>query len=101
MEKYETMFVLDAKNEDEASGIVEKIKQVLSASNVSIQSEQNYGHKEFTFEIAKKRDGFYYLLNFSSDPAAVVELRKEFEAEHQILRYLITKQAKKEVVNGA
>ena len=72
--KYETIFVLDAALEDEKiEAITEKFKALI-AENGTVESVDVWGKRKLAYPIDFKTEGYYVLVNFASNP--------EFPKEH-------------------
>lgn len=87
--KYETIFVVDAALEQEQiDSVVEKFKSLIEA-NATIDNIDVWGKKRLAYEINYKTEGYYVLVEFTSEPSFPAELDRVYGITEGILRSLI------------
>ena len=87
--KYETIFVVDASLEEEAiAGIVEKFKTLISNAG-EIESVDEWGKRRLAYPIDYKTEGYYVLVNFSAKPDFPLELERIYNITDGLLRSII------------
>lgn len=87
--KYETVMVLNTKLGDEGvKALVEKFSNLI-AENGTIDSVEEWGKRRLAYEINDEVDGYYYLINFTSDPQFPAELDRVYKITDGVLRTLI------------
>ncbi|MBQ3054109.1 MAG: 30S ribosomal protein S6 [Clostridia bacterium] len=87
--KYETIFVVDAALEQEQiDAVVEKFKSLIEA-NAQIDNIDVWGKKRLAYEINYKTEGYYVLVEFTSEPSFPAELERVYGITEGILRSLI------------
>lgn len=87
--KYETVFVVDAALEQEQiDSVVEKFKSLIEA-NATIDNIDVWGKKRLAYEINYKTEGYYVLVEFTSEPSFPAELDRVYGITEGILRSLI------------
>ena len=87
---YELVVVLDPDvSTEEQENLLAKIKKTISDGEGKISTLKDWGKKEFTFPIAKKRSGFYHVLNFSFPVSSTSSLKQRLNLEEKIVRYLL------------
>ncbi|MBQ3181443.1 MAG: 30S ribosomal protein S6 [Clostridia bacterium] len=93
--KYETIFVVDASLEEEAiAGIVEKFKTLISNAG-EIESVDEWGKRRLAYPIDFKTEGYYVLVNFSAKPDFPAELERIYNITDGLLRSIIIKKDEK------
>lgn len=93
--KYETIFVVDAALEEEAiKGVVEKFKTLISGAG-EIESVDEWGKRRLAYPIDYKTEGYYVLVNFSAKPDFPLELERIYNITDGILRSIIIKKEEK------
>lgn len=93
--KYETIFVVDASLEEEAiAGIVEKFKTLISQSG-EIESVDEWGKRRLAYPIDFKTEGYYVLVNFSAKADFPAELDRIYNITDGLLRSIIIKKDEK------
>ena len=87
--KYETVFVVDAALEQEQiDSVVEKFKSLIEA-NATIDNIDVWGKKRLAYEINYKTEGYYVLVEFTSESSFPAELERVYGITEGILRSLI------------
>lgn len=93
--KYETIFVVDASLEEEAiAGIVEKFKTLISNAG-EIESVDEWGKRRLAYPIDYKTEGYYVLVNFSAKADFPAELDRIYNITDGLLRSIIIKKDEK------
>lgn len=95
MRHYEAMYIVDAETTDEAlEPIIEKYKKVVTdgGGEVSDASKWEKGRRPLAYEIDKKREGMYVLMQFQSNESVPKELDRIFRINDEIMRHLIVRQ---------
>ena len=89
--KYELMAIVDAHlSQDDKDAIVKDVcDTVTKAKGNSVNTQIWFEKQKLSFEIKKKTEGTYYLINFEAPKASVASIRGELRLKEQLLRYLI------------
>lgn len=94
MRHYEAMYIIDSDTPDEdVDGVIEKYNKVVTdgGGTVSDSSRWEKGRRALAYEINKKREGTYILMQFEADNDTPKELDRIFRINDEIIRYLITR----------
>lgn len=68
MRKYETMIILNVElPEEERKNLVQNLSNVLKTNGAEKIEVNEWGKREFAYEIEKQKYGYYYVLNFEAD----------------------------------
>ena len=68
MNKYELALVVSAKVEDEVrDAVVEKAKSYIARYNGNVTEVEEWGKKKLAYEIQKKHEGFYFLIQYEEE----------------------------------
>jgi len=87
MRKYELMLILDPEmDERSVSTTVEKLLKVVPADGGTIDNVDVWGRRRFAYEINKKSEGFYVVIDLSAQPATVKELDRQLGLNESVLR---------------
>lgn len=90
---YETMIVLSAKlDEDATKALVEKFTGLI-AENGAIESVDEWGKRRLAYPIQKETEGYYVLINFTSGTEFPKELDRVYHITDGVLRTLIIRKA--------
>ena len=92
MNQYETVFIMTpVLSDQQMKETVEKFKGILVAAGAEIINEEEWGLKTLAYPIQKKSTGFYQLLEFKGEPAALAKLETAFRRDERVIRYLTVK----------
>lgn len=92
LKKYETVMVLStAITEEETATLVEKFKGLIE-KNGTVESVDEWGKRKLAYPIKDETDGYYVLINFSSEVDFPAELDRVYKITDGILRTLIIAQ---------
>lgn len=93
--KYETLFVIDAsKTEEETVALVDKFKSLIEKSG-TIESVDEWGRRRLAYPINDMAEGYYVLINFSAKADFPSELERVFGITDGILRSMVIKKDEK------
>ncbi len=91
MNKYETIFVIDASlSEEDINALTEKFKALIEA-NGTIDSVDVWGKRKLAYEINFKSEGYYVLVNFTSEAEFITELNRVYNITDGLLRTIVIK----------
>ena len=89
--KYETIFVLDAAlDEEKTNALTEKFKALI-AENGTVESVDVWGKRKLAYPIDFKNEGYYVLVNFTSAPEFPKELERIYGITDGVIRTLIVR----------
>ena len=87
--KYETIFVIDASlPEEQITALTDKFKAMIEA-NGKIESVDVWGKRRLAYPINYKTEGYYVLVNFSSEAEFVAELERVYNITDGMLRTIV------------
>ena len=86
---YETIMVLNTKlGEDGVKALIEKFIKLIT-DNGTIDSVDDWGKRRLAYEIEDETEGYYYLVNFTSNPSFPAELDRIYKITDGVLRSII------------
>ena len=87
MRHYEMMVILDPELEERtvAPSLDQFLNVVLQAGG-SVEKVDVWGNRRLSYEIAKKTEGIYAVVDMTSEPAAVKELDRQLNLTEVVLR---------------
>jgi small subunit ribosomal protein S6 len=92
LNQYETVFIATPVLSDaQFKEVVSKFNGLISANNVELIHEEDWGLKKLAYPIQKKSTGFYHLFEFKADPSFIEKLELEFRRDERIIRFLTFK----------
>lgn len=91
---YETIFIIDANLEEEkVKALTEKFTGLIAA-NGTVETVDEWGKRRFAYEIDDKTEGYYVLVDFTSDGDFPKELDRQYRITDGILRTIIIRKDK-------
>lgn len=90
MKSYEVMYIINASL-DEASktALMEEMHGVITSFKGTIDNVDDWGLKEFAYEIDDMRKGYYVVTNFSVDTEGLNEFNRLMRINNNIVRYMV------------
>ena len=90
--KYEIMVIFsnELNEADVEKSIESSITKKLKEVGGHITFEDYWGPKGFAYLINKQKWGYYWVAQFELDPQKISELRKEWNIDKEILRFIIS-----------
>ncbi len=85
MNSYELVFILKEDKEN----IFNNIKQMVVDLKGKIISQENWGKRNFAYEIKKNPSGYYFLWKINITKDKIQELKKKLDFNEDIIRYLL------------
>ncbi len=95
MRHYEAMFLVDAETaEEDLEPIIEKYKKVVTdgGGEVSSAGKWEKGRRPMAYEINKKREALYVLMQFQAAPEVPKELDRIFRISDDTFRHIVVRQ---------
>ena len=87
--KYETVFIVSSKRDEEATkAVIQKFKDLI-AENGTVDNVDEWGKRHLAYPINKETEGYYVLIDFTSVPAFTAELDRIYKITDGIIRSLI------------
>ncbi len=87
--KYETIFVIDASlPEEQITALTDKFKAMIEA-NGKLESVDVWGKRRLAYPINYKTEGYYVLVNFASEAEFVAELERVYNITDGLLRTIV------------
>lgn len=87
MRQYEVMVILSPELEERTvAPSLDKFLGVIRESGGSVEKVDVWGRRKLAYEIDKKGEGIYAVLDLQCEPAAVAELDRQLGLNEDILR---------------
>ncbi len=87
MRHYELMVILDPDLEERTvSPALDKFLNVVRKGGGSIENVNIWGRRKLAYEIKKRSEGIYAVVDLTSDPALAKELDRQLTLNEAILR---------------
>lgn len=93
MRKYEIMYIIRPNIEEEAKkALVERFNGILTENGAEITEVKEWGKRRLAYEINDFREGFYMILNVTSNNEAIDEFSRLARINEDILRHIVIKE---------
>lgn len=100
MKKYELIFVTDASLElDVINDAVAKFTDLVK-NNATIVEATNWGKRKLAYEVNKKWDGFYTLIQFEGPADFIKELERVLRIDERVMKFLVIKVDEKKIAQA-
>jgi len=87
MHPYEIMVILDPEvDERTVQPTLEKFLSVITNGGGTVDNVDLRGRRRLSYEIQKKTEGIYAVINFTADPATTQELERQLRLNESIMR---------------
>ena len=99
MRPYELMVIIDPDvDERTVEPSLQKFLNVITNDGGTIEKVDIWGRRRLAYEIQKKSEGIYAVVNFTAEPATSQELDRLLGLNETILRTKITRPEEQKVV---
>ncbi len=86
---YETMFIVDVANGEEAAkATVAKFTDII-AKNAEIVEVSDWGKRRLAYLINDKPEGYYTVVTFKSEPEFPAELERLYNIDENVMRSMV------------
>ena len=87
MRKYEVMVLIDSDvDERQAPALVDKHLEVITKGGGSIENIDIWGRRRLAYDIYKKSEAIYAVVQVTADPATVSEMDRLMTIDEKIVR---------------
>ena len=91
MNNYETIIIINSNLEEATiKSTIGKITDLM-AKHGKVESTEEWGKKKLAYPIQKQSEGYYVLINFSSNPDFIDELERVYNITDEIIKHIIVK----------
>ena len=91
MKKYEAMVILNySLDEENRKNLLDMLVDVLKDNGAQVSSVNEWGVRDFAYEIDKQTNGYYVLIHFETDNAKLnVEFDRVCNINENVVRQLV------------
>ena len=87
MRQYEIMIIVDPEVDDrQVATTLERFLAVITNDKGTIDNIDVWGRRRLAYEIKKKPEGIYAVVNFTCEPATAKELDRQLGLNESVLR---------------
>ena len=99
---YEALVILKALGtESDLAQAVSQMEEPIKGFGGRIDQSANWGRRRLTYRIARQQEGYYHLVTFQMEPNRLTELKRAFQLNETIVRYIILNRADQPVSKPA
>ena len=90
MKKYEVMYILNANLEEaNRQATIDSLNAIITNDNGVIESVNEWGLREFAYEIDGMTKGYYVVVTFNGTAAAVAEFERIARINKDVIRTMM------------
>ncbi len=91
MKSYELMYIVKSDLADEKKeAILERLRGIIEADG-EIENVDDWGNRKLAYEIDKRNDGHYTLMNFKAGTDVPKEIRRVLKITDGVMRTMVVK----------
>lgn len=92
--KYETLFIVDSRLEEEGRNeTISRIKNLIE-EHASLDGIDEWGNRKLAYEVNDQTEGYYVLADFKANPEFPLELERIFKITDGVIKFLIVNKEK-------
>ena len=87
MRQYELMVILDPETEERSVGTtMERYLAVIKKDGGTVDNVDIWGRRRLAYDIKKKSEGIYVVVNMTTEPATAQELDRQLNLSESVMR---------------
>ncbi|EPH05531.1 30S ribosomal protein S6 [Propionibacterium sp. oral taxon 192 str. F0372] len=87
MRKYEVMMIIDPETDErQVAALLEKHLKVITDAKGTVENQDIWGKRRMAYEINKKPEGIYVVLDITATPDTIAELDRLMSIDEAIMR---------------
>jgi len=87
---YEMLYIIPSQSTDEEKeALIALVNGIIEKEGGKIESVERIGNKKLAYEIEKKREGFYVLVNFTAETKVPNAVSSLLNITNGIMRHII------------
>ena len=92
MTKYEMLYILSNKLEDEAKeAVIAKFQAIVTEAGGTVEGVDKWGTKKLAYAIDYQTEGYYVLMTFECATNVIAEITRVAGITEGMLRHMVTK----------
>lgn len=92
MRPYEVMVILEPTlEESDVQAVVNRSTELLQGGGATVNRVDKWGRRRFAYEIKKRQEGYYLLLDVAAEPPAMSSLDRALTLADDVLRHKIVR----------
>lgn len=91
--KYEVVMVFDPKLEGEVlDAAIEKYSNIVTGNGGAVDKLDRWGKRRLAYEIEDNLEGYYVLMQFTSESSVAQEMERQFKITDDVIRHLVVRE---------
>ena len=92
MKKYELMYIVKPHLEEDArNALIEQLHGILTNNGATIEKVDEWGLRDFAYEIDHMTKGYYVVTTFTSNEEAINEFNRLTRINRDVVRHMIVR----------
>jgi len=89
---YEVVLILEANlEESQVQAVLNRASETLTGGGATVERTEKWGKRRFAYPIDKKVEGYYALLQVTSEPAPIATLDRQLTLADEVVRHKIVR----------
>lgn len=90
MRPYDIMVILDATLEEEQiRAVIDRTSEAIAGGGGTVRKVDRWGKRRFAYELAKRSEGYYVLIEVTAPTAAMTEVDRQLRLADGVLRHKV------------
>ena len=90
MRPYEVMVIFEATTDPTViQGVLDQALEVIRSTGGNPGAIDRWGKRTFAYEVNHKREGYYVVIELTSEPEAVADMERVFVLADEVLRHKV------------
>jgi small subunit ribosomal protein S6 len=85
------LIVIPELDEEQVENTVGRFRTVIERTGGEVGEVNNWGRRKLAYEIDKRADGFYYVMQFTAGERTLPELKRILRVSDDVLRNMVVK----------
>ena len=85
------MYIIKPVEDETIDAVVAKFEKLLTNNGAVIDKTDRWGKRKLAYLIDDLAEGYYVLVDFSAEPAAVKDLDRVMKITDEVMRHMIIK----------
>lgn len=92
MKKYEIMYIINASlDEAQFTAVQDRLHQTITNNQGTIDNVDDWGIKEFAYEIDHMKKGYYVVINVTANNEGIAEFQRLSRISNNVVRIMVVK----------
>jgi small subunit ribosomal protein S6 len=94
LREYEIMLIVDPDADETAlTAVIDRVSGIITGRGGEVKKVDRWGRRRLTFEINRRTEGQYVVMQFQADPEVVQQLERTLRVADEVLRHKVVKRA--------